>query len=244
MRHSFLVIGLVAAGGMLASPGAAAAQDVRAQLLERGAPAEFADQVAAIVANAGAEQLPTEPLVSKALEGWAKRARVPQGRVITALNQYVVRLQTGRDIAVAAGLDPVPGPVVAAAAEAVGRGMTGEQVEEVMGSASEPQAAATGLTVASALMAQGLEAEAAIRVVGDAFRRGRAPEEVLEFPSALTGLQAQGEDMAQIARRIMQGGGLPSPTAPGMGGRGNRPQTVPGISGEGQKKKKGASGGQ
>jgi len=244
MRHSLIGAILVAASALSTLPGAAAAQDVRAQLLERGAPAEFADQVAAIVANAGAEQLPTEPLVSKALEGWAKRARVPQGRVLTALNQYVVRLQTGRDIAADAGFDPVPGPVVAAAAEAVGRGMTREQVSQVMGFASEPAAAATGLTVASALMAQGLDAEAAIRVVGDAYRGGRAPEEILEFPSALTGLQAQGQDMAQIARRIMQGGGLPSPTAPGMGGRGNRPGTVPGGSAEGQKKKKGTSGGQ
>jgi len=243
MRYSF-VGALLVAGALLASARSATAQDVRAQLLERGAPAEFADQVAAVVASAGAEQLPTEPLVSKALEGWAKRARVPQDRVITALNQYVVRLRTGRDIALEVGFNGAPGPVIAAAAEAVGRGMTRAQITQVMGSAGEPAAAATGLTVASALMAQGLEAEAAIRVVDDAFRGGRPPEDILEFPSALTGLQAQGEDMAQIARRIMQGGGLPSPTAPGMGGRGNRPPTVPGMSGEGQKKRKGTSGGQ
>jgi len=83
-----------------------------------------------------------------------------------------------------------------------------------------------------------------VRVVGDAFRNGQPPEEILEFPSALTGLRAQGQAMSEIARQIMQGGGLPSATAPGMGGRGNRPQGVPGLPGDGQKKKKGNPGGQ
>jgi hypothetical protein len=245
MRHSRFGATLLTIVAAVALPHAAAAQDVRAQLLERGAPAEFAEQVAAIISDAAAAELPTEPLVSKALEGWAKRARVPQGRVIAALNQYVERLQSGRAIAVGAGFDPAPGPLVAAAGEAVGRGMSREQVVRVMGSAADATDAATGLTVASALMAQGLDGEAAIRVVGDAFRDGRGPEEILEFPSALTGLQAQGQNMTQIARRIMQGGGLPSPTATGTGAGGNRPANVPGTSGAGQqKKKKGPSGDQ
>ena len=69
-----------------------------------------------------------------------------------------------------------------------------------------PEAAATGLTVASALAAQGLERAAAVKAVGDAFRGGRTPQEVLEYPSVVTGLRAQGEPMAGIARRILEGG--------------------------------------
>jgi hypothetical protein len=122
--------------------------------------------------------------------------------------------------------------------------MSRDHVGQILGSAPGPDVAATGLTVAAALVAQGLEAEAAVRVVGDAFRNERPPEEILEFPSSLTGLRARGQEMSEIARQIMQGGGLPSPTAPGMGGRGNRPQGVPGLPGAGQKKKKGSSGGQ
>ena len=243
MKHSLCTLALWAAWLSAILPSSAHSQDIRTQLLDRGASVEFASQVAAIVNNARSEQLPTEPLVSKALEGWAKRARVPQGRVIAALNQSIQRLRTGREIGLAAGMNPLPGPVVSAAGNALGRGMSREQVGHVLGSASGPDVAATGLTVASALVAQGLETDAAVRVVGDAFRNGRPPEEILEFPSALTGLRAQGREMAEIARLIMQGGGLPSPTAPGMGGRGNRPQGVPGLPGDGQKKKKGTSGG-
>jgi len=121
--------------------------------------------------------------------------------------------------------------------------MNREQVGQILAAATGPDVAAPGLTVASALVAQGLDAEAAVRVVRDAFRDARPPEEILEFPSSLTGLRAQGREMAEIARQIMQGGGLPSATAPGMGGRGNRPQGVPGLPGEGQKKKKGNPGG-
>jgi hypothetical protein len=244
MKPSTLSVVALAAGLSLAFPAATHSQDVRTLLLDRGADIEFANQVAEIVGEARAEQLPTEPLVSKALEGWAKRARVPQGRVIAALNQSVERLRIGREIGLAAGMDPPPGPIVSSAADAIGRGMSREQVGQVLGAATGPEVAATGLTVASALVAQGLETEAAVRVVGDAFRNDRAPEEILEFPSALTGLRAQGQNMAEIARQIMQGGGLPSPTAPGMGGRGNRPQGVPGLPGEGQKKKRGSGGGQ
>lgn len=243
MKHSLHTLAFLAVGLFAILPSAARSQDVRTQLLDRGASVEFANQVAEIVGNARAEQLPTEPLVSKALEGWAKRARVPQSRVIAALNQSVQRLRTGRQIGLAAGLNPLPGPVVSAAADAIGRGMSREQVGQVLGSATGPDVAATGLTVASALVAQGLETEAAVRVVGDAFRHGRPPEEILEFPSALTGMRAQGQEMSEIARQIMQGGGLASPTAPGMGGRGTRPHGVPGMTGDGQKKKKGGSGG-
>jgi hypothetical protein len=244
MKYSASSYTLLCACALSLLPAAALSQDVRRQLLDRGAPEEFANQVGEIVDNARAEQLPTEPLVSKALEGWAKRARVPQGRVITALQQTTQRLRTGHEIGVAAGMNPPPGPVVSAAADALGRGMSREQVRSVLGSAQNPEIAATGITVASAMVAQGLETDAAVRVVGDAFRQNRPPEEILEFPSALTGLRAQGQDMSEIARQIMRGGGLPSPTAPGMGGRGNRPQGVPGLTGEGQKKKKGNSGGQ
>ncbi|UCD24797.1 MAG: hypothetical protein JSW51_02440 [Gemmatimonadota bacterium] len=244
MRYTLPITAVAALLLGAPTPLAAQSQDVRAQLIERGAPTEFADQVAQIVSNARAEQLPTEPLVSKALEGWAKRARVPQARVIAVLNQSVERLRTGHEIGTAAGMNPPSGPVVAAAADALGRGLSREQVRSMMGEAAGPEAAATGLTVASALVAQGLDTEAAVRVVGDAFRDERPPEEILEFPSAVTGLRAQGQDMSEIARQIMQGGGLPSPTAPGMGGRGTRPQGVPGMTGAGQKKKKGNTGGQ
>ena len=219
---------------------------VREQLLTRGAPAEFAAQVAAIVAVAEAENLPTEPLVSKAFEGWAKRASVSPDRVVAVLNQIQGQLRIGRELALAAGLNPPPGTVVSAAAFSLSRGVNRQEVLDIIGAAPQAEAAATGLTVASALAAQGLDRAAAVRVVCDAFRGGRAPEEVLELPSALTGLRARGEPMSDIARRILDGGGIPllMRQGAGPGGPGGRPPGVPGAQpgAQGSRKKKGQSG--
>lgn len=221
---------------------------VRTMLIARGAPAEFADQATSIVVAAEANQLPTEPLVSKALEGWAKRGSVPADRVIAVMTELQGRLRVGRELTVSAGLDPPPGEVVAAAAGALGRGMLREDVLEILATAPAPDAAATGLTVASALAAQGLDRAAAVRAVGDAYRGGRTLEEVLEFPSVVTGLRARGEPMAGIARRILEGGGLPIPMgqAGGIGAPGGRPPGVPGAqpgSEAAKKKPRGRSGG-
>ena len=221
--------------------------EVRTMLIARGAPAAFADQVTTIVDQAEANQLPTEPLVSKALEGWAKRGRVPADRVIMVMTQLQGRLQVGRELALGAGMEPPPGAVVAAAAGALGRGMRREDVNELLEAAPTPDAAATGLTVASALAAQGLERAAAVRAVGDAYRGGRTLEEVLEFPSVVTGMRARGEPMAGIARRILEGGGLPMPMGQGggMGGQGVRPSGVPGAQpgSQGRKRKPGGQSG-
>ncbi len=220
---------------------------VREMLVARGAPTEFADRAATIVVEAEASQLPTEPLVSKALEGWAKRASVPAGRVIMVMTQLQGRLRVGRELTMGAGLNPPPHDVVAAAAEALGRGINREEIMEIIDAAPEPGAAATGLTVASALRAQGLERAAAVQAVGDAYRGGRPPEEVLEFPSVVSGLRAQGEPMSGIARRILEGGGLPVPAGQGkgIGGPGGRPPGVPGAKPEAagnKNKKRGRSG--
>ena len=224
-------------------------QDVRTLLLARGAPENFADQVTTIVAQADADQLPTEPLVSKALEGWAKRGRVPADRVISVMTQLQGRLSICRTLTIEAGFNPPPDAVVTAAAGALGRGLLRQEVIELIDVAADPEAAATGLTVASALTAQGLERAAAIRAVRDAYRNGRSPREVLEFPSVIMGLRSQGEPMTGIARRILEGGGLPMPTGPGrgVGGPGGRPSGVPGVRpgfnpGKRQNKPRGRSG--
>jgi hypothetical protein len=203
-----------------------AQDDVRAQLLARGAPTAFADRVAQIVGAAAAEDLPIEPIVTKALEGWAKHARVPPDRVVTVLERLAVQLRTGRDVTVAAGVDPAPA-VVAAAAEALGRGVPAADVQAVMRAAPSAEGAATGLTVAASLTAQGLGTDAATKAVRDAYMAGRPASDILEFPSVVAGLVAGGVPMSDVARRILEEGGLPLPSEPGRGlGRG-RPSGIP-----------------
>lgn len=235
MRRISIVasLGLGSALVAVAAPATAQEPGIREQLVARGAPVDFAGRVAEIVASAQVDELPTEPLESKALEGWAKRGRVPPERVLAVLRQMVGRLGQGRDVVRDAGLDP-SGAVVAGAAEALGRGLTPDHIRTVVSSAPDPGAAATGLTVASSLTAQGLDAGAAVRAVSDAYRSGRRPEEILEFPSAVADATARGERMTDIGRRIMQGGMLAPPgggtggAGTGTGGQSGRPPGMPG----------------
>lgn len=208
---------LVVALTLVPSAVSAQAGDIRQQLVARGATAAFADAVAELVAVAQNDGLPGGPIASKALEGWAKRALVTPERVLAVLRQIPGRLSVGRDATVAAGLDPAPGNVVAAAAEALGRGMTLDQVRELVEAAPTPEAAATGLLVASSLVAQGLETAAAVKAVGDAYRGGRPPDEVLELPSAVAGLFARGAAPADVARQIFEGVQPLIPVSPGRG---------------------------
>lgn len=201
--------------------------EIREQLIARGAPSDFADRVADIVGAARADGLPTDPLATKAMEGWAKRALVPPARVLVVLEGLSANLRAGRVACVDAGLDPAPKTVVSAAAEALGRGLTSEDVGTVIRAASAPDNAATGLIVASSLAAQGLSRSAAVAAVREVYRKGGGATAVLELPSAVAALVASGVPMSDVARQIHEGRGLPLPSARGLGLRQGRPGTVP-----------------
>lgn len=226
MRAFNATLALVMAMG---APPAAFAQDqdVRAQLAARGAPPEFVERVATIVAEAAAEGLPAEPLVAKALEGWAKRGQVPPDRVVTVLERLTGQFREARGLVIAAGLDDAPGAVVAAAGSALGRGLTAEQIGELIEAAPTPEAAATGITVASSLGGQGLERAAAVRAVRDAQQQGRSPGELLELPSVLADLIARGVPMSDVAQMVLQGNGMPGAGNAGGGPAAGRPGVVP-----------------
>jgi hypothetical protein len=215
--------GVLAAVAMVATE-AAAQEDLGARLAARGASAEFVAQVRALVADAHSEGLPAAPIEDKALEGLAKRA--PPERILPVLEQLRARLRVGRAEAVAAGLAAPPAVVVAAAAEALGRGMTGEQVRDLIRAAPGPEQAADGLVVAASLTAQGLETAAAARAVRDGYGHARGPQQLFELPSAVAELRGRGIPMSDVARRILEGGGLPLPPTAGEG-RGGPPGGLP-----------------
>lgn len=228
MKRFIVFIAILLATSVATAAKARAQQpDIRAQLIARGAPETFAGRVGDVVAAAGAEGLPTDPLAAKALEGWAKRGRVPTDRVISALEQLTGRYRTARSLVIDAGHASAPGGLVAAAGEALGRGLTPEQIRELVSAAPTAEAAATGITVASSLGGQGLETAAAVRAVRDAHREGRMPGELLEFPSVLADLIAQGVPMADVARMVLQGNGLPMAANSAGAGGGARPGVVP-----------------
>ncbi len=199
------IAGVLAAGPVWAQEPAPAA-DARAELLARGAPADLAEEIEAIVVLAVRDGLPTDALVDKALEGWAKRAAPT--RIVVAVGDLRHSLLAARDAARDAGLSSPPGNVVSAAAQALGRGMTPDDVRRVIRSAGNADAAATGLMVASSLAAQGIERSAAARTVEQAFKEGHSSSEVLELPSVAASMMARGVTLAEVTRRMLAGNPL------------------------------------
>lgn len=195
---------------------------LRTELVGRGAPSAFADQVLAMIEAAAAAGLPTSALAAKALEGWAKHTRVPPEQVILVLERMLERLAAARDAVAAAGFDPPPEPVVAAAADALARGLSPEQVREVVTAASGADAAEAGLVVAASLAGQGLDRAAAAKLVRTALDAGRPPEQLLRMPRVLAELLAGGVTMAEVAQVILEHGEFPD--APGAE---HRPMETP-----------------
>jgi len=208
---------------------AAYAQDggVRAQLTARGLPADLVDGVAAVAADAAGRGLPTAPLADKALEGWAKR--VPSARIVSVVQQFAGRMVEARDAVRTAGAAAPSGEVVAAAAEAMNRGMSAAQVGEVVRAAPASPSAAPGLRVAAALSAQGMAMEQAVTVVAGAMHDGRAVEQILDLPSVMRAMQARGMAPPEIGRQLLHG----APGGAGMRGPGAglRPEAGPGGAG-------------
>jgi len=200
------LVATLAGGGAAAQEPAALPTDVRLELLARGAPVELANQVQQIVAQAIREGLPTEALADKALEGWAKHAA--PDRLVIAVGDLRHRLTAARDAAIEAGLANPPGAVVSAAAQALGRGMTPDDVRTLIRSAGRPDAAATGLMVASSLAAQGIERGAATHAVEQAFKDGYSSSEVLELPSLAASMMARGMTVAEVTHRMLAGNPL------------------------------------
>jgi hypothetical protein len=212
-----------------AAPLGAQATDVHARLTQRGLPAALVAEVAGVAAEAASRGLPVDPLVEKAAEGWAKRAAAP--RIIAAVRDLAVRLGAAREALANAG-PSVDARVVGSAADALGRGISREDIVQIVSAAPAAEAASAGLAVAAALAAQGLDRALAVRVVVQAMRGGRAVADVLDLPAAARALQGQGVPPSDLGRRLLEGIGG-GPIGQGRGDPGARPPIVPpGLGGE------------
>lgn len=225
-----LLRGVLLAAALAAAPALWAQQaDLRTRLAARGLPAGLTDEVVAIAADAVAQGLPADPLADKAIEGFAKH--VPPPRIVAALRQFSVRMLQARGAVREAGVSAPPGDLIAAAAEAMQRGLESAQVGTVVRAAPERALAAPALTVTAALAAQGMASDQAVLVVADAMRAGRTMAQILDLPAVARAMQAQGMTPAEAGRRMLRGAGPP----PGEGGlspggrmRG-RPGRPPGV---------------
>lgn len=211
----------------------ASAQDVRARLSSRGLPSELVEQVSAIAADATAHGLPSDPIADKAIEGYAKQ--VPADRIVAALRQYGSRMVDARSAVQQAGVTQPSGTLIAAATDAMGRGLAAGEIGRVVRAAPQPELATPGLTVAAALAAQGMPAPVAADVVARAIRGGSSATQILDLPSEVRAMESRGISPDDAGRQMLRGGpggGGPGGGGPGDGQHGGGPG-MPGADGHG-----------
>jgi hypothetical protein len=221
-------------------PGRLAAQDVRARLEARGLPADLVQQVTLIAADATAQGLPTAPLADKAIEGFAKQ--IPAPRIIAAVRQFSARMLDARSAVHDAGVAAPPGDMVTAAAEAMGRGFQASDVGHVVRAAPRAELAASGLTVAAALTAQGMTTPRAVEVVTSALKGGNSSAQILDLPSAVRAMQSNGLTADEAGQQMLRGGppgdggrsGGPGPNGGQPGGGAGGDGRGPGLGGDGR----------
>lgn len=203
-----------------------AAQDVRARLEARGLPADLVQQISAIAADATAQGLPGDALADKAIEGFAKQ--IPAARIVAAVRSFGVRMLDARTAVHDAGVAIPPGEIVTAAAEAMGRGFQAADVGRVVRAAPRTELAASGLTVAAALTAQGMTTPRAVEVVTSALQGGRSSAQILDLPSVARAMQSNGLSADEAGRQMLRGG---SGGGSGGGGGGEGRPGGPGPNG-------------
>jgi hypothetical protein len=221
--------GILIAAVLAALPGTAGAQagDLRSRLEARGLPDSLVRTVVAVADGAGARGLPTGAIADKAIEGWAKH--VPAPRIAAVLDDFARRLERGREAVRGAGLERPPDGTVVAAADALGRGVSEAQIHQIVNAAHDGSVAAAGISVATALAAQGMELELAIQVVVEAARRGRAMSDILDLPALANALRAQGMSARSVGERLLSDNAFSrgATDAATRAGSGLRPRDIP-----------------
>jgi len=147
------------------------AQSVHARL-EGRIPAAALPGIDSLIEQAAAENLPTEPLVQKALEGGAKGIPVP--RLVNGVRHGLVQLRTARAIVsrTAPGQNAPDGDVAAVAA-ALARGLDPQLVERLLIGAPTPgEPPGPVLHAAADLVAHGFPADSTADLLRTAQQQG------------------------------------------------------------------------
>ena len=185
------------------SSRASRSMDAQAQLVARGLPAGLASDVAVVARETDAKGLPGQAVVDKAVEGWFKH--VPPPRILGAVRDLSRRLERARADLVAGGVRQPSGAVIAGSADATAQAVSrGDQVN-IINAAPDGASAASGLSVAAALVVQGLDPATSARLVSESFRHGRSLAQVLDLPAAARALQVRGTATNDVGRQLLEG---------------------------------------
>ncbi len=181
-------------------------------------PAPLFESVDALANEMTREGIPAEPLYNKALEGMAKR--VPQDRLLPAVNRYAGQLRQARQAFGPAGT----GPLLVAGADALQRGV-GFDLLQRFGQREDdniPGPSPMSVLVLADLVEAGVPADRALDVLREAMRMRTREQEMLGISARVRQLMRQGQspqDAAEQVRRSLQrgrgGGGVGPPVPPG-----------------------------
>lgn len=198
-RHA--LVGLVAVVIAVGSPIPASGQEANPRRLEDAMPAEYAARVREIAREAREAGVPPGLIARKAFEGTAKG--YPPERVVSALDAYAGRLREARDIL---GPDRRPASL-AAAAEALRRGVPRDAIRSVAGRERGARDLAVPLIVLSDLTDAGVPTANALEMVNSAMDRGTRGDQMLGLSAAVRRRMRQGADWSTAVDEVRRRAG-------------------------------------
>jgi len=166
---------------LLAVAAPLAAQSVRGRL-EGRVPAASIPVIDSLVRTAAQENLPTEPLVQKAIEGGAKH--VSGDRIVKAVELNLEQLRDARALLLRAGdAAPITPSEVASVVSARKRGLDAPVVERIVAALpSEPRGSA--LHAVADLVAHHFDSDTATDLILEAVRQGMRGGRLLDVSNA------------------------------------------------------------
>ena len=167
--------------GLALLTGPLAAQSVRVRL-EGRVPAAALATVDSLVQQARQEDLPTEPLVQKALEGGAKH--VSAGRIVAAVQLRLVQMRDARTLLVRAGHGPFTAAEVMAVSGTLKRGVPGPVVERLV-VALPNESRGSALHAEADLVAHGFDPDSSAGLLVEATRRSLRGGRLLDVSAAV-----------------------------------------------------------
>ena len=184
----FALVVLGAAVVSVGFPAPVPGQEAASRRLEDAMPPQYVARVREIAREAEEAGVPPGLISRKAFEGVAKG--YPPERVVAALGAYAGRLREARGLL---GTDPRPASL-AAAAEALRRGVPPDAIRSMAGRENGRRDLAVPLIVLSDLTEAGVPTQNALEMVNSAMDRGAQGDQMLGFSAAVRRRMRQGAD--------------------------------------------------
>jgi hypothetical protein len=227
IRYVSVLAAVVAVSGAGAQTPAADPSDRLREVL----PADVAERVLARIAAARARELPAAALENRALK-FAARG-VPAADIERSVNEHADRMGKSKEAIERARARKAEGEEIDAGAEAMRKGVDGEQVSTLAKSAPSGRSLAVPLFVIGSLVDRGLPSDAALARVQERLTARATDRELEELPGNVArGRPGEtGQDLAATKRPPTAGrppaAVVPPATVPRNGGKGATPPTPP-----------------